>query len=105
MEPTLVVNPATDRVFADLARMMIEQGATSTIDLERQLRSMYPAATVHARELVGEPIVIWYVYRDGHWIDSRPGSSAIDSSPAIDTGEHDVRPPRGPSIDGGLDPS
>jgi hypothetical protein len=29
---------------------------------------------------VGEPIVIWYVYRDGHWIDSRPGSPAIDSS-------------------------
>jgi hypothetical protein len=80
MEPTLVVNPATDRVFGDFARMKIEQGATSTYDLERQLRSTYPAATVHARELVGEPIVIWYVYRDGHWIDSRPGSPAIDSS-------------------------
>ena len=31
----------------------------------------YPAVTVHRRELSGEPLEVWYVYRDGHWLSGR----------------------------------
>jgi hypothetical protein len=72
MKPTLVVNPADDGVFAAFAHVLVHDGAASIGELERRLRATYPQAAVHARELAGEPIVIWYVYRDGHWIDSRP---------------------------------
>jgi hypothetical protein len=71
MRPTLVVNPAADRVFSEFARMIVDHGAGSTDELERRLRRLYPQAVVHARELVGEPILVWYVYRDGHWVDAR----------------------------------
>src|SRR4051812_7941446 len=69
MKPTLVVNPAGDRVFASFAAMLVEHGSATIQELERRLRSIYPNAAVHARELVGEPTVIWYVYRDGRWKD------------------------------------
>jgi hypothetical protein len=39
-----------------------------TIDqLQAHLRARYPEAVVHARELAGERILVWYVYRDGRW--------------------------------------
>ncbi|HEY8870397.1 MAG TPA: hypothetical protein VIM30_13545 [Candidatus Limnocylindrales bacterium] len=84
MSPTLVVNPAADRVFSEFARMVVDHGAASTDELERRLKGLYPQAVVHARELVGEPILVWYVYRDGHWIDTRttvakPGAQEQDA--------------------------
>jgi hypothetical protein len=39
-------------------------------ELQALLRTRYPNAAVHARELAGERILVWYVYRDGHWIRS-----------------------------------
>lgn len=71
MRPTLVVNPTDDRDFADAAEAAVDDGADSTATLERHLRAAYPLATVHARELAGEPTTIWYVYREGRWVPSR----------------------------------
>ena len=67
MRPTLVINPMTDRAFVALAEELAEGGVRTTEALETGLRVRYPRAAVHARDLAGEPITIWYVYRDGHW--------------------------------------
>ena len=67
MRPTLVINPMTDRAFVTLAEGLAEDGVATTEALEAALRVRYPRAAVHARDLAGELITIWYVYRDGHW--------------------------------------
>ena len=67
MRPTLVINPMTDRTFVALAEELAEGGVATTEALESALRVRYPRAAVHARDLAGEPITMWYVYRDGHW--------------------------------------
>jgi len=69
--PILVVNPADDEVFGIVAEVLVDRGASSTAELQRQLRRRYDRAVVHARELSSEPFVIWYVYRDGLWVNSR----------------------------------
>lgn len=69
MRPTLVLNPVTDRAFSEFAHDELEN-ADSPSALERQLRTRYPHAVVHARVLSGERTTIWYVYRDGHWTNS-----------------------------------
>jgi hypothetical protein len=79
MNPTLVVSPSTDEIFAEYAELALERGVNSTTDLERRLRTAYPRAVVHARELSGEQIVIWYVYRDGHWTGRINGNGAHDT--------------------------
>jgi len=68
MGPTLIVNPPGDSVFVGHAQLIVDDGATSAMELQRRLRLDYPRAVVHARLLSGEPNVIWYVYRDGRWI-------------------------------------
>ena len=72
MRPTLIVNPVTDRDFVASAERELSLGAKTVEALEARLRLRYPRAAVHARELSGEPVVIWYVYRDGHWIHAGP---------------------------------
>ena len=84
MKPTLVVNPDDDDVFATYARVLVEDGAATIEEFERRLRTMYPGAAAHRRELVGEAVLIWYVYRDGYWVDSQ---RVIDASGAR---EHDA---------------
>jgi hypothetical protein len=69
--PFLVVNPSDDEVFLDYAQVLINHGVTSTSELERRLRPLYARAVVHARELSSEQVVIWYVYRDGRWVNAR----------------------------------
>jgi hypothetical protein len=39
-------------------------------ELEAMLRDSYPRAVVRPRALSGETLVVWYVYRDGHWVSS-----------------------------------
>jgi len=39
-------------------------------ELELRLRRSYPDAVVRPRDLSNEPYVVWYVYRDGHWVAS-----------------------------------
>lgn len=71
MNPTLIVNPITDREFVAAAEGFITSGVQTTGELESLLRVEYPRAVVHARELSGEPITVWYVYRDGRWTNAR----------------------------------
>jgi hypothetical protein len=65
---TLVLNPRDDARFVALAEGMVTDGVDSPLDLQARLRTDYPNAVVRARELDGEALSIWYVYRDGHWI-------------------------------------
>jgi hypothetical protein len=65
--PTLVTNPADDAAFRDEAEAALQEGQ-STADLQDILRGSYPRVVVRARELAGERPVVWYVYRDGHWV-------------------------------------
>jgi hypothetical protein len=71
VRPILVVNPVADRTFKAFAEQQLDEGTPSLRELETMLRVRYPRAAVHARELSGEPITIWYVYRDGHWTIDR----------------------------------
>jgi hypothetical protein len=78
MVPTLVANPADDQVFAAFAQLVVDHGTSSITDFQRRLRTVYPHATVHARELAGEALLVWYVYRDGHWV--RPSRLDIEGT-------------------------
>ncbi|MBI3748145.1 MAG: hypothetical protein HY262_04790 [Chloroflexi bacterium] len=78
--PILVVNPADDDVFGAFAQVLVTHGASTTDELERRLRPIYGNAVVHARELSSEPQVIWYVYRDGQWVN--PGTMSARRAPS-----------------------
>ncbi len=69
--PTLVLNPPDDRDFEAFVTSVVDS-ATEAAQLERSLRLRYPRAIVRPRDLAGERVEIWYVYRDGHWV--RPGT-------------------------------
>jgi hypothetical protein len=80
-KPTLVVNPVTDAKFAADAQLVIDEGITSIPDFVDRLREAYPRIAVNRREIFAEPVVIWYVYRDGQWVNAGPGT-ASDRSPS-----------------------
>lgn len=67
IRPLLVTNPADDRDFQDAAEAALFDGQ-SVAELQRTLRRAYPRAVVRARDLTGERPVVWYVYREGHWV-------------------------------------
>lgn len=71
MSIVLVVNPASDREFARLARASLE-GVTSPGALEAALRAAYPRCVVRPRLISNERFVVWYVYREGHWVPRDP---------------------------------
>ena len=66
--PILVVSPQDDAAFRRLAEQHLSDGAATPAALQAALRDHHPNVVVRARELTGEPGVIWYVYREGHWI-------------------------------------
>lgn len=70
MSPTLVLNPRHDADFVAVAEAILGEQVDSPNELQERLRRTYPKAVVRARELNGEAMTIWYVYRDGHWIPS-----------------------------------
>jgi hypothetical protein len=70
--PTLVTNPAGDVTFRDQAEAALQEGR-SVAELQQILRRDYPRTVVRARDLAGERQVVWYVYRDGHWIAGEDG--------------------------------
>lgn len=72
-EPTLVLNPDDDEEFAASAWGLVAEGAMTAPQLEAGLRQTYSNARVRRRELSGEAVEVWYVYREGHWIP-REGS-------------------------------
>ncbi len=65
--PHLVMNPADDLAFHAAATSALQMGMAAE-DLEAVLRPRYPLIVVHPRLLVGEPWIVWYVYRDGRWV-------------------------------------
>jgi hypothetical protein len=65
--PSLITNPAHDIAFRDHAEAALHEGQ-SVAELQQILRREYPRAVVRARDLAGERPVVWYVYRDGHWV-------------------------------------
>ena len=67
--PTVVANPARDRGFVERIDQCLQSGPSGPSDLEGALRPEYPAVVVRRREISHEPVEVWYVYRDGHWID------------------------------------
>ena len=68
--PNLITNPADDRAFRETAEDALREGQ-SVNDLQQTLRRDYPRCVVRARDLSGERPVVWYVYRDGHWVAGR----------------------------------
>ncbi|HET7030115.1 MAG TPA: hypothetical protein VFI34_06365 [Candidatus Limnocylindrales bacterium] len=65
--PTLVVNPPDDGDFESFVAELVETTRASQ-QLEHRLRARYPRAIVRPRDLAGERLQVWYVYRDGHWV-------------------------------------
>lgn len=65
--PILVINPANDTGFRDRADSALREGQ-SVAELQQILRADYPRAIVRSRDLAGERLVVWYVYRDGRWV-------------------------------------
>ncbi len=65
----LFLNPASDATF----RVFVERALGVHDDpsrLQQRLRERYPRAVVRSRDLSGETVVVWYVYRDGFWVSS-----------------------------------
>ncbi len=69
----LIINPRSDHEFVERARAAAADGADDPATLADQLRVWYPAVVVRPRELSSEPVIVWYVYRDGHWIPEQSG--------------------------------
>jgi len=68
--PALFLNPADDLAFVGEVERWMDDGVADAPELERRLRESYPMAVVRPRDLSNEPFVVWYVYRDGHWVAS-----------------------------------
>ena len=88
MRPVLVLNPADDDAFTASAAAAAEHHPDSPEALQDEIRRASPRATVHVRELVGEPDVVWYVYREGHWVgmSARPAHGGPKSKGTGATG-------------------
>ena len=71
--PVLIASPRDDDAFREFAEDLVVNGATAAEALEVALRERYPKAVVRARDLAGERVAVWYVYRDGRW--TRPSDS------------------------------
>ena len=66
--PALFLNPADDLAFVGEVEGLMEAGVAEASELERRLRQSFPDAVVRPRDLSNEPFVVWYVYREGHWV-------------------------------------
>jgi hypothetical protein len=70
MRPVLIINPVDDREFSAAAERLLDDGILDLDAFRARLRTSYPEVEAHPREIVAEPILIWYVYRDGRWVNS-----------------------------------
>ena len=66
----LFVNPVDDPKFVSEIERSLDEGVSKAADLERRLRRCFPRAVVRPRDLSNERFVVWYVYRDGHWVSA-----------------------------------
>jgi hypothetical protein len=69
------VNPRDDAGFVALVDSLAPM-MDRPQDLQRVLRETHPRAVVRIRVLSGEPLQVWYVYRDGSWTNGSRGSRA-----------------------------
>lgn len=61
--------PSSDRAFADFVQRINERNLPeSATDLQERLRVVYPRVLVRPRDLAGD-YRVWYVYREGRWVD------------------------------------
>jgi hypothetical protein len=67
--PELRLNPADDETFRQIVSSW-RPTAWRPAALQTYLRDRYPAAVVQPRDLQGEAETTWYVYRDGHWVNT-----------------------------------
>lgn len=76
--PVLNVNPRHDQAFVAAAEALLDDGMRSLTGFQDVLRRRFPDAVVRERDLSGEVGEVWYVFRDGHWVngqtDSEPGA-------------------------------
>ncbi len=66
-KPTIICNPGGDAEFAAAVENAMTEGVTAS-GLQEQLRVRYPQVVVRPRDLTGERGLVWYAYREGHWI-------------------------------------
>lgn len=66
----LVCNPADDDTFRAVAESAVDSGVASPAGLQRLLEPRYPHVMVRARGLSNEEFDVWYVYREGSWVQS-----------------------------------
>lgn len=66
--PIVIANPVNDRQFRTVIDGYLVAGGRQPDELEAALRTRWPHAVVRRRELTGERTVVWYAYREGHWI-------------------------------------
>jgi hypothetical protein len=72
-QPVVIANPGDDRRFAARISAFVEEGGLDPNDLQDVLSATYPFAVVRRREISGESLEVWYVYREGHWIARQDG--------------------------------
>ena len=76
MRPILILNPQTDPAFT-----LDTTSAVDEIDTPRELadtlRARYPDVVVRPRTVSGASVAVWYVYRDGHWVDPKGERSDV----------------------------
>jgi hypothetical protein len=65
----IIANPPGDRGFRAMIDAFLLAGGRRPEELESVLRTRFRQARVRPRDLAGERFDVWYVYRDGHWID------------------------------------
>jgi hypothetical protein len=68
---TIVRNPVADKEFERAVAEAMHPGLDDPTQLQGALRASYPKAVVRPRELAGERGIVWYVYREGHWVSGR----------------------------------
>ena len=68
---TIVRNPVGDAEFERAVAEAMYPALEDPEALQLSLRATYPQAVVRPRELTGERGIVWYVYRDGHWVSGR----------------------------------
>ena len=68
MAPLLIINPPSDAGFVSACQAAVVDADADPTRLQDALRLRYPEAVVRPRELSGETITVWYVYRDGRWV-------------------------------------
>lgn len=66
--PVVVRNPSKDNDFTELIDALLAERVLDMDRFQERLRERYPRALVRPRDLSGERVAVWYVYREGHWV-------------------------------------